>query len=170
MKAQLCIAAALIGSMWFCGCGTMAPRSGANQTNRISGLKGRTIKEGETRSLYSTRGVESDQAASARRAREGRRNRPVKASHDTTLIAVNDPVKKRNLITWDTTPGWFYTLMYKRRGVQGAWDLLPNAINLPGTGRTIKVIDNLPTHMDHAYNVDVSPVKRQATPQRPRRR
>jgi len=160
----------MVGSMWFCGCGTMAPRSGMDRTNRISGLKGRTIREGETRSLYSTRGVESQEAErSGRSDRRERRSGPRLAKHDTTLIAVNDPVKKRNLITWDTTPGWYYTLMYKRRGVEGAWDLLPNAINLPGTGRKMKVIDNLPTHMDHAYNVDVSPVKRQATPQRRRR-
>jgi len=165
--------AAFVGSLLFCGCGTMAPRSGADRTNRISGLKGRTIKEGETRSLYSTRGAETERAEARSGGDDRKRRRrkgPLVASHDTTLIAVNDPVKKRNLITWDTTPGWFYTLMFKRRGVEGAWDLLPNAINLPGTGRKMKVIDNLPTHMDHAYNVDVSPVKRQATPQRPRRR
>jgi len=83
---------------------------------------------------------------------------------------VNDPVKKQNLIQWKTQPGWYYTLMYKRRGNSGAWQILPNAINLPGTGRTMKVIDNLPTHMDHAYNVDVWPEKREAKPLRNRGR
>jgi len=65
-----------VTSVWVCGCGTMAPRRGfSDRGNSISGLQGRERREGESRSLYSTKGASKRGATTERERKEAARKK-----------------------------------------------------------------------------------------------
>jgi len=118
---------------------------------RFNALSGRVRHEGESVSLYSTSGQ-------TRRIKVDLKDLKPEDIEDIKFTGANDPVKKRSTVRWNSRTDRFYTITYKSR-LHPQWQILPTAINIPGNGGQLEVIDNSPLHMNRTYRVRSSPKK-----------
>lgn len=89
----------------------------------------------------------------------------VQPTRDTRMVAVRSGREYR--LSWQSESNTLYTVLYTQSSSsRSAWEPLPGYQNIPGNGRMIEVVDEVPDIYERAYRLDVRPVRAKKSPAR----